>query len=740
MGRWAVVAPPLPVAGLFTYEVPPALLGRVQPGTRVLVPFGPRKLRATCVRVDDVPPPAGVLAKPLIALLDEQPLVGADLLQLAEQVASATACSWGEALDALLPPAVKRARAARTIELARTAGPPHAAGPVVEKLQADKRTEKQARALRILADRGGELPVRELQRLAHVSRSPIETLAKNGLILLRATSARHDPLADSPVERTEPLALHAEQRVALSAIEQALASGRPATFLLHGVTGSGKTEVYLQALAGVVAGGRQGIVLVPEISLTPQTVRRFRERFERVAVLHSGLTDAERADQWRAIRAGEADVVVGARSAVFAPVPRLGLIVIDEEHETSFKQNSVPRYHAREVAVARARISGAVLVLGTATPSLEAWHRAQDGAYRLLTLHERLGGGRQPEVVLVDLTTENRRGKGFSFLSDPLRAAMEDALARGGQVLLFLNRRGWAQVLLCRTCKATARCPNCEVSLTLHRRIGRLLCHWCAHERVPPATCATCGGPMAPLGWGTEKVEEDVRQSFLSATVARMDSDTMSGRGAHETALTAFAEGRTDVLIGTQMIAKGLHFPNVLLVGVICADSALFLPDVRAAERTFQLLAQVAGRTARGPRGGRVVVQAFDPRHFAVRLGMSADYERFAATELALRREANFPPFTRIVRVVAHGAAEPAARRRIDRLAAELRALDIDGVQLLGPAPAPLARLNRQYRFHLLARCLHDDAVAALTARLAGQSAPSRGARLLVDVDPVSML
>jgi primosomal protein N' (replication factor Y) len=733
----------LPVAGLFTYSVPPALLGRVGPGVRVLVPFGNRRLAAMCVGIDDTPPPEGVAPKPVHSLLEEEPLVGPDILALAAWVATGTGCSWGEALDATLPPAVKRARPSRTIEVAQLVGDPRLVRPAVDALQ--EKREKQARALRILADRGGELPVREWMRLAHISRSPVDSLVKAGHVTLARQRSEKDPFLGRPVERTAPLDMTPEQRAVYERIVRSVERGAHKTFLLHGVTGSGKTEVYLQVLERVVAAGRQGIVLVPEISLTPQTVRRFRERFERVAVLHSHLTDAERADQWRLIRRGEADVVVGARSAIFAPVPSLGLVVLDEEHETTFKQQNVPRYHAREVAIERARIANAVTILGTATPSLEAFHKSREGDYERLVLHERVAGGRTPEIVMVDLAVESRRKGSFRYISDPMRAAMDDSLSRGGQVLLFLNRRGWASVMLCRSCRSPLRCPHCEVSLTLHRRAHRVLCHYCGHERPPPSVCPTCTGTLAPLGYGTEKVEEEVRQSFLHASIARMDSDTMSGRGRHEKTLADFAEGRTQVLIGTQMIAKGLDFPNVTLVGVICADSALFLADYRAAERTFQLLAQVVGRTGRGPKGGRVVVQAFNPRHISIRTGVSQDYNAFAEAELPLRQEAGYPPFARIVRVIAQAPREDAARKRMETLALRLRggadAADaLDGVAVLGPAPAPIGRLNDQWRWNIVCKCAGDGAVNALLGRLAGQTAPKGHVRVLVDVDPVGML
>ena len=752
--QYASVAPPLPVAGLFTYEVPPELAGQVAAGVRVLVPFGSRRIPAMCVGLA-LEPPAGIQTRPIFAVLEEQPLAGPDILELARWVATQTGCSWGEALDAALPAAIKAARPAATVEQvrlaptlcmdARGAPDPRLVERAVDELQAKPKTAKQARVLRILGARGGTLPLRELANLAHVGRSPIDSLAKAGRVERFRVRGGHDPLAGTRVEPGASLALTAEQAAALERIVAAVESGAPKTYVLHGVTGSGKTEVYLQALRRVVDLGRQGIVLVPEIALTPQTVRRFRERFERVAVLHSHLTDAERAHEWRRIRAGEADIVVGARSAVFAPVPRLGLIVLDEEHETSFKQQNTPRYHARDVAVERARLAGAVTVLGTATPSLEAWHRATEGEWERLVLPERVAGGLAPEIAMVDLKLEERRGGRFSFLSDPLRAAMEDALARQGQVLLFLNRRGWAPVLLCRGCREALKCPHCAVSLTLHRRANRALCHYCGHEQPPPPRCPTCGGPLAPLGYGTEKVEEEVRQGFPAATIARMDSDTMSGRGSYETVLGAFGEGRIDVLIGTQMIAKGLDYPNVLLVGVICADSALFLPDWRASERTFQLLAQVVGRTGRGPKGGRVVVQAFNPRHFSITAGVRQDYETFARTELPHRAEDGYPPYTRIVRLIAHAKHESAARAATDKLAEALGAGGSDtpalpGIEILGPAPAPIPRINDQWRWHLVCKCATDGAVSALLGRLGGLVGPRGQARVLVDVDPSGML
>ena len=782
----ARVAPPLPVEGLFSYAVPDALAARVRPGVRARVPFGGRTLNAMIVSVDREPPPPGVTLRPLLGLVEDEPLVGDDILELAEWIARTTACSVGEALDAALPAAVKTGRRGRSEPRARLTMPLAAVKAVVDELLAKR--EKQARVLRILADRGGDLPVRELQEAARVSRSPIDSLVKLGHVTVEHVRVESDPLLGERVPASRGHQLTDAQRAACEHIVRAALDdgGGPRAearvVLLHGVTGSGKTEVYLQALAAVVAEGRQGIVLVPEIALTPQTVRRFRERFERVAVLHSRLTDAERHDQWRRIRRGEADVVVGARSAIFAPVPQLGLVVIDEEHETSFKQGSVPRYHAREVAIERARYTGAAVVLGTATPSLETWKHALDGRYDKVTLPERVAGGRSPEVVIVDLTVEERR-KGFTYITDPLRVAMEQTIQRNGQIILFLNRRGWATVLLCRTCRGSLKCPRCDVSMTLHRRIDRVLCHYCGHEQPPPPACPTCASRLQPLGFGTEKVEDEVRRLFPGVNVARMDSDTMSGRGAHASVLDRFGSGEVHVLVGTQMIAKGLDFPNALLVGVICGDSALFLPDYRAAERTFQLVAQVAGRTGRGPKGGRVVVQAYDTQHPAIRTGVMQDYVTFARNELKQREELGYPPYGRLVRLVVQGKDLDAVKQRAVALGERMHGVErapkpvppaalprepflpgidaaltapepvaeatrapislrgpVRGVELLGPAPAPIPRIDERHRWHLVAKCSTDVAVDTLLGRLLGQLAPKHDVRVLIDVDPVSML
>ncbi len=788
MTSYAQVAPPLPVPGLFTYAVPEQWRDVVVPGVRVSVPFGHRSLKATVVALADSVP-EGVEAKDILDVLEVEPLVGPDILELAKWVAQTTGCSWGEALDASLPAAVKAARSSRRVQHVTLALDPAEVPAQITALEA--KFPKQARALRILADRGGDLPARELAALAHVSMSPLKTLAKAGAVVFRQVVVEKDPLLNEHVAPGTPHTLTPDQAAAKTHVIDAFHRGASTTFVLHGVTGSGKTEVYLQILEHVVAQGRQGIVLVPEISLTPQTVRRFRERFERVAILHSHLTDAERADQWRRLQRGDADVVVGARSAIFAPVPRLGCVVVDEEHETSFKQQNVPRYHARELADKRAELAaaasaargeklGCVVVLGTATPSLEAYERVRRKRYALLSLPDRVAGGVAPSIQMVDLVLEDRR-RGRTYLSDALVSSMDDALTRGGQCILFLNRRGWASVLMCSHCRAPVRCPHCEVSMTHHARVERAICHYCGHETAPPEVCPTCQNRLAPLAFGTEKVEAEARKIFPRHTVARMDSDTMTGRGAHAAVLEAYGDRRVDILIGTQMIAKGLDFPNTLLVGVICADSALFIPDYRASERTFQLIAQVVGRTGRGPEGGRVVVQAYDPGHLAIKTGVRQDYATFVQHELYARYESDFPPFVRLVRLVAHAdelrEADASLRDAVSRVMTGAPAVvpkanvkapapppttpslfgddpapepdapaaapaqdPVPDVTALGPALAPIPRIAGQHRMHVLFKCRNDAAVAGVIERLAGHLPSQRRLRVILDVDPVAVL
>jgi primosomal protein N' (replication factor Y) len=570
------------------------------------------------------------------------------------------------------------------------------------------------------------------------------------------------------------LLLNPDQKRALDRILATLRERKHKTFLLFGVTGSGKTEIYIRAIQEVVSYGRQAIVLVPEISLTPQTIRRFRSRFPSVAVLHSHLSDAERHRHWQQIASGNVQVVVGARSAVFAPTPHLGLIVIDEEHETSFKQETTPRYHAREVARRRAELEQVPLILGSATPTLESWRRAQpppdtaveNGDRRraqddivqnsrpptrsqspvsrdeLLRLPKRVEGLPMPPVVIVDVRHDPLRRRGAA-IGRALHTAMLAALQARGQVILFLNLRGYSPVLWCRACGAAVKCPHCDVSLTWHKERRQVVCHSCDHQAEPPRVCPSCGDAgIQYLGVGTQRLEQEVRARFPKYSCVRMDSDSMRKPGSHDRALEAFRHGETRILVGTQMISKGLDFPNVTLVGVIDADTVLHQPDLRSSERTFQLIAQVAGRTGRSPKGGRVLVQTSCPAEPAILKASQHDYEGFARVELVHRRQMQSPPFEHLVRVIVRGQDEKGTLAEVRRLADLVRdaiAARSMPIRILGPAPAPVARLKAHYRFHFQLSAAAIEQVQQLWRALGGALNPSGSVELAVDVDPVNM-
>ena len=733
----------LPVEGTFDYRIPAALADRIVPGVRVRVNFAGRKVLATCTAVSDrssVQDPREILD-----LVDQEPLLSTSLLELTRWIASHYHCAWWEAISTALPAAARRGGGFRRILHARLALRVDDALAMADELL-EKRPE-QSRSLRILAEEGGFMEAIRLCGRANVSRSPLETLKKQGLVALEWIEQEREPIRGLAEPAKGPVTLTDEQAHALEAVVERVVRGPRTDFLLFGVTGSGKTEIYLRAIREVVAQGRQAIVLVPEIALTPQTVARFRHRFSRVAVLHSRLTDAERYSQWRTIRSGTADVVVGARSALFAPVPRLGLIVIDEEHETSFKQQNAPRYHARTVALERGRIEGVPVLLGSATPSLEAWNEVAAGRMELLRLSHRVGGGQFPTVTVLHMGLEKSRGG--NFLTSHLCSAVDDTLARQRQVILFLNRRGFHTAIICADCAESVRCTQCDIAMTHHRQSNRVICHYCGHEIVPPPECAHCSSRrLKYIGSGTERIEAEVKRTFPGAAVLRMDSDTMASRNAHEEALESFRKRDKDILIGTQMIAKGLDFPGVSLVGVISADTSLLLPDFRAAERTYQLISQVAGRAGRVDDAGRVIVQTYNPEHYAVRLAVENDYERFAAIELAARSEHGYPPFGHLLRVLFTAEAESDAMRLARSAAATLTQAALpEGTTILGPARAPLTKISGRYRWHLMVKAAEDAAIdkAGRTLRALARESATAGpradaARMQIDVDPLSML
>ncbi|MGO8949852.1 MAG: primosomal protein N' [Ktedonobacterales bacterium] len=602
---------------------------------------------------------------------------------------------------------------------------------------------------RLAADRSWR--IEELRKLTQITPSALQELVNVGLVKLDEVQWRHDPLAGRQIARTEPLALSAAQSRILAAVTNARCPspepGEPSrVFLLHGITGSGKTEIYLQALAATLAQGGRGIVLVPEIALTPQAMARFAGRFPgRVALLHSGLTSAERLDEWRRIRAGEVDIVLGSRSALFAPVDRLALIVVDEEHEAAYKQDRTPTYHAREVAVALGRLTGATVVLGSATPSVESYWLASHGVYTLLELGERAPTGAVvtppislPPVRIVDLRAELRSGN-TSILSAPLRLALRQTLDRGEQAILFLNRRGSASSVVCRDCGYVARCGRCDVSMTYHASNRIVLCHYCGKNEPVPVMCPHCGSAsIRHFGLGTERVEATVKRLFPDARVLRWDRDTARTRAVHEELLRAFVERRADVLVGTQMIAKGLDLPAVTLVGVISADVALFLPDFRASERAFALLTQVAGRAGRGNLPGNVLVQTLNPDHFCIQSASRHDYASFFAAEVSARRRYGYPPFRRFVKCTYEHSdrytAEIEATRLADRFTQLIQDAGLAESDIVGPAPAFIERLRSRYRWQLI---LRSPDPRLLLRALTQEDLPAGWS---VDIDPTSTL
>jgi len=713
------------------YLVPEGLTAAVEPGRRVRVPLGRanRERLGYCVAVRHGELPQAPL-KPVAGVEDDAPLLSPRMIELTRWMADRWLARWGEVLEAVLPAGVRlRTRIRRSPLLVATG----AAAP-------RRPTAAQAKVLAAAAE---PRTAEDITAATGASRAVVQRLVKTGLLAEAGTierPARRD--AQRPaISHDRPATLSPAQDEALGAVRGAMRTGRHETILLFGVTGSGKTEVYLQAVEETVSYGRQAIVLVPEISLTPQTCDRFRARFGTVAVLHSHLTPAERHAQWREIASGRVGVVVGARSAIFAPTPRLGLVVIDEEHESSFKQATAPRYHARDVAEWIAKAAGVPLLLGSATPSLETFARCLSGEWRMCRLADRVGGSQLPAVMTVDLRERGSRTRGA--VSPRLAAGIRWALDAGGQVMLLLNRRGFATHVQCQACGSTMRCEQCDLALTLHQPGHRGICHGCGLVTRLPADCPECHAPgLVVSGTGTQRLEEQVRRGFPDAAVARMDTDTMRSRGSHERTLDAFRNREIDILVGTQMIAKGLDFPAVMLVGVVNADAALHLADFRASERTCQLVTQVAGRSGRGPLGGRVVVQTSTPDHPAIRAAAAHDYEAFVRSELPVREALLYPPFGSIVRVVVRSVAERAAADWAGHVAERLRreATDMPGIRVLGPAPAPITRLRDRFRWHLQLHGPDGAALRGLVVRAtAGLKTPDDVA-WIVDVDPVDML
>ena len=732
-------------SGEFDYLVPDRFFDEtlgdrlVQVGRRLKVPFGRsnRVVTAYCVQLEtkEVDPSR---LKSVAGVVDGQSLLSPAMLQLTRWMADYYLCPWGQVLQAVVPAGVRKLAGTREVTLLQV--PPDVIGHLFEQRVSSK---QQRRALEVLAKSPRPLTQVQLAEAAGCTAGPIKQLLKKGLIEGFSKRVENGQFDDLVVERKSPLSLNADQQRSLNEILEALDATEPRGMVLHGVTGSGKTEVYLQAIDKAVSFGRQAIVLVPEISLTPQTVRRFRERFDSVAVLHSHQSDVERHRHWQRIARGEVQVVVGARSAVFSPTPHLGLIVIDEEHETSFKQDSAPRYHARDVAWQRAIAERIPLVLGSATPSLESWQRVENGEYVRMSLPKRVLDLPLPDVATVDLRDPGQSRGGRGGISRPLHQAIVAALRDGGQVILLLNRRGFSTHIQCPACGFVLNCPDCELSLTFHRQNNKAICHYCDHSELPPTICPDCKSQAIRYGGlGTQKLEDEVRARFPEAVCARMDTDSMRTPGSHEDVLDRFRHGKIDILLGTQMIAKGLDFPNVTLVGVINADTALHLPDFRAGERTFQLVAQVAGRTGRGAKGGRVLVQTLNPEHPAIVAAVRHDYLRFAQQELVTRAQLHYPPCGAIVRLIVRGANEEEVRSVADGLASELKRLAKlePGMRVLGAAPAAIPKLRGSYRFQIQLHATESEPLRRLAAEATSQLKLPKDVFCTIDVDPWDML
>jgi len=741
----ADVALPVPVARAFTYEVPAAIAARVVPGARVVCAIGARRVVAVVLDVRDGDPPEGV--KAIADVLDDAPAVPPELLAFLRDLAAYYLAPIGEAVKLALPP-VERA-AARAIAAPTLFDDPGGVteGRVVRWARPTAHVEDaplagQAAAILAHLRAVGESPLARLEEKWGNARSALRRLEGAKLVELIAKPAPRDPFFAAGVERDAPPPLTDAQTEATAKIASALAERRGATFLLHGVTGSGKTEVYLHAIVAARAAKLGSIVLVPEIALTPQLVARFRARFgDDVAVLHSGLTAVERHAMWQRLRRGEVDVAIGARSALFAPVASLGLVIVDEEHDPSFKQEEGVRYHARDMAILRAHRSLGVVVLGSATPSLESEHLARTGKATKLRLPERARAQSMPRVTIVDLRRMGAGPTGDKRISLPLHRALEATLAARGQAILFLNRRGFAPSLRCHACGELASCPSCSVALTFHKREGAVRCHYCDYAAALLERCPKCKADAIALeGLGTEKLEETLAAAFPDARVARLDRDVASGKRV-EAVLARVRSREVDVLVGTQMVTKGHDLPHVTLVGVINADAALSIPDFRAAERAFHLLVQVAGRAGRGDRPGEVLIQTYDPEHAAIALAVRHDVDGFLERELKDRRELGYPPFSRAALVRVDDLDEDRARDACAKLASIAREAARPGVDVLGPAPAPLARLRQRFRFRVMIRSPERSALRhVLVAVDRGRAALPSSVRVAIDVDPVQLL
>ncbi|MEO8576268.1 MAG: primosomal protein N' [Gemmatimonadales bacterium] len=745
------VAIPVPLFQTFTYELNPESDRIPVAGSRVVVPFRNRKEIGICL--GSASGNAVKKVKRVIEVPDDAPVMSPDMIALCRWMADYYVVPIGLALRSALPASLTGAAQPQpTRKTHRVVRLREDLPTLTQRDKAFSRAPQQRAVFEMLESLGGSSTVEHLMQQLSFSSPVLKSLEKRGLILIEREEVDRDPFA---LRAGELPRSHVPSAPQADAIEKLKSGARGDVFLLYGITGSGKTLVYIELLREIVdRRGQTAIVLVPEIALTPQTVDRFRAVFgDRIAVLHSALSDGERYDAWIALKRGDRKIVVGARSAIFAPLENLGAIIVDEEHESSYKQGETPRYHAREIAIVRARAEGAVVVLGSATPSLESWTNASAGKYRLLTLPERVGGGRLPRVDVVDLRhravpPEGSRGPGTGYeavIREELDRALAETLLRGEQSILLLNRRGYSSFVQCNDCGSVVVCPNCSITLTLHRAPERLLCHYCSHQEPLRVTCVRCGGQnLKSRGLGTQQVERLIAERFPTARIARMDVDTTSGKWAHAEILDRVGSGAVDMLLGTQMIAKGLDFPNVTLVGVVDADVGINLPDFRASERCFQLLSQVAGRAGRGPKGGKVLIQTRVPGHHAVRCALTHDYRTFVAEELEGRIRPPYPPNVRLANIVFSGTNDTAtadlATRGADWIRDLLTAHNVKDVELVGPAPCPIERVKTRWRWHVLLKSQDASELTRVSRYFMERFKVPVALRVTLDRDPVALL
>ncbi len=743
--KFANVVFPIAVDKEFQYEIPESIGYKIEIGMRVSVPFGRRKAIGYVVSLTDKPVYENL--KAISKLLDNFAVFDEKMLELTRWISRYYFCSWGMVLEAALPPGMKKEAVSRKKQRIISIAKPQK--EICSDIDSKKiRSAKQVKVLKtLLSTKGLCMECKALCNIAGVTEAVVKSLKKNGYVVLNHEILYRDPFAKETVVNTQHLSLTSEQSRVFNEVISSIKAGGFNTFLLHGITGSGKTEIYLQAIDFCIKNKKQAIVLVPEISLASQIIQIFKSRFgNRVAILHSRLSKGERYDEWEKIKKGKVDIVVGARSAIFAPFTDPGLIVVDESHEPAYKQGETPRYNGRDVAIMRGKLNDITVLLGTATPSLETYHNIEVGKYKLIELKERIDKRRLPDVKIVDMQDRSTRIPESQVFSKPLLRAINDKLLKKEQIILFLNRRGFSTFIMCYKCGYVARCPECNVSLVYHSKQDKVRCHYCNFEDKPPNICPECQAFYVKYGgYGTEKIEEEISNLFPDAKYQRMDTDTTTKKNAHQRILRGFKHHEFDILIGTQMIAKGLDFPKVTLVGVISADTSLYFPDFRSGERTFQLLTQIAGRSGRGLVHGEVVVQTYNPNHYSVIASSTYDYNDFYKKEILYRKSLNYPPFRHIVLITVKGHDSAKVVRASNGFAFLLRKeLKGQDCQLLGPAPAPMAKIKNQYRWHILIKHKMPGKINLFIERcmkgLKRSKLQMGKTNIIVDIDPMNTL